>query len=260
MSKRVRVAVCESASELIGGGETWTTLCRRVREHSPDLFLLNELPFGPWISSGAAFCQAAWDASLELHAAGVQLLADLGAAIVATTRPRVEAKRRVNEGTLWTAQDGLQCVHTKQYFPNEEGYYEARWFEAGERHFHTVLVRGVRVGFLICTELMFNEHARDYGRNGAHVILVPRAVGAETLDRWLVALRMAAIVSGCYVLTSNRAGTDSRGQTFGGSGWIIDPNGDVVAKTSPDTPVVSHEIDLEFVERAQVQYPCYVSE
>jgi N-carbamoylputrescine amidase len=73
-------------------------------------------------------------------------------------------------------------------------------------------------------------------------------------------MRMAAIVSGCYVLSSNRAGRDSRGQTFGGSGWIINPNGDVVAKTSPDEPVVSHEIDLKLVERAHRQYPCYVPE
>jgi N-carbamoylputrescine amidase len=251
--------VCENAAELIGGGESWKALCRQVSEHPPDLVLMNELPFGRWISSGAAFCKAEWDASLELHRAGLKLLGNLGAAVVAITQPRVEGGRRVNEATLWSGWDCAQGIHTKQYFPDEPGYYETRWFEAGDRHFRVGVANGIRVGFLICTELMFNEHARDYGRQCAHVILVPRAVGAETLDRWLVALKMAAIVSGCYVLTSNRAGTDSRGQTFGGSGWIIDPNGDVVAKTSPDTPVVSHEIDLTFVERAQMQYPCYVS-
>jgi N-carbamoylputrescine amidase len=63
-----------------------------------------------------------------------------------------------------------------------------------------------------------------------------------------------------FSIRPNRAGTDSRGQTFGGAGWIIDPNGDVLAKTSADSPVVSLELDLDSVERAQKQYPCYVPE
>jgi N-carbamoylputrescine amidase len=107
---------------------------------------------------------------------------------------------------------------------------------------------------------MFNEHARHYGRLGAHVLLVPRAVGAASLERWLVAARMAAIVAGSYVATSNRGGTDDRGQEFGGGGWIIDPGGSLVARTTAHTPVVVHEIDLAWVERARDEYPCYVPE
>jgi N-carbamoylputrescine amidase len=69
---------------------------------------------------------------------------------------------------------------------------------------------------------------------------------------------MAAIVSGSYVLSSNRAGTDTRGQEFGGTGWIIDPHGDVVGETSPAKPAVFHEIDVGLVHQAQSEYPCYV--
>jgi N-carbamoylputrescine amidase len=73
-------------------------------------------------------------------------------------------------------------------------------------------------------------------------------------------MKMAAIVSGCYVLSSNRGGVDSRGQRFGGRGWVIDPEGELVAQTSPSTPVVFHEVDTELVARAQAEYPCYVKE
>jgi N-carbamoylputrescine amidase len=107
---------------------------------------------------------------------------------------------------------------------------------------------------------MFNEHARRYGRSGTQVILAPRAAGEAALRRWLVALRMAAIVSGAYVLSSNRGGIDSNGQRFGGKGCIIDPEGDVVAETSEKNPVVFHEIETERVEKAQAAYPCYVRE
>lgn len=71
---------------------------------------------------------------------------------------------------------------------------------------------------------------------------------------------MAAIVSGCYVVSSNRAGTDRKGQEFGGCGWIFDPSGDLIAGTTTDHPVVSAEIDSGRVEAAQREYPCYVGE
>ena len=167
---------------------------------------------------------------------------------------------RVNEAFVWTARDGAIGAHTKQCFPDEEGYYEARWFERGERNFRVVSAGDAKVGFLLCTEIMFNEHARRYGRNGAQLILSPRAVGKASLPRWLVAMRMAAIVSGCYVLTSNRGGTDSKGQLFGGCGWVIDPEGELVAQTSRATPIVFHEIDTDYIARAQKEYPCYVKE
>jgi len=107
---------------------------------------------------------------------------------------------------------------------------------------------------------MFNERAREYGRGGAQVIWVPRATAKASVQRWIVAMRMASIVSGCYVLSSNRGGTDSRGQLFGGTGMVVTPEGQVVVQTSEVTPVAFYEIDSQAVARAQRDYPCYVKE
>lgn len=262
----LKVAVCESPPELRAGSAEWSALCRAVAAAAPDLLLLNEMPFGPWIASGPAFDEPVWQESLAAHEAGLRCLGELGAPIVASTRPAVIGGQRVNEAFLWTAEGGLRGVHTKQYFPDEEGYYEARWFAGGERHFRLAPIgsggsaAGTQCGFLICTELMFNEHARRYGRSGAHLILAPRAAGVPSLGRWLVAARMAAIVSGSYVLSSNRAGTDSRGQRFGGAGWIVDPEGNLIAETAADSRVVCRAIDTDLAARAQREYPCYVKE
>ena len=256
---RHQVSVWQAPTDLLVGTAAWRTLCRGVDVESPELLLLNELPFGEWISSRPAFDESAWTASAEAHDAGIAQLHELHAATIAGTRPRRTARGRVNEAFLWKSGH-LEYSHTKQQFPEEPGYYEARWFVAGERHYRCASAGALRVGFLICTELMFNEHAREYGRAGAHVLLVPRAVGGASLSRWLVALRMAAIVSGCYVLSSNRAGAGRSGQEFGGPGWIIDPFGDVLAETSADRPVVSHIVDTAVVETAQSGYPCYVRE
>jgi N-carbamoylputrescine amidase len=73
-------------------------------------------------------------------------------------------------------------------------------------------------------------------------------------------MRMAAIVSGCYVLSSNRGGVDSRGQVFGGAGMVVTPDGELVVQTSDATPVAFYEIDTQAVARAQRDYPCYVKE
>lgn len=256
----MKVGVCEMTPELAPGSSEWDALRRTLEREKAELLVLNEMPFGEWVAAVPEFDADMWKRACEAHEAGVARLEELGCPVVAGSRARNLELRRVNEAFVWTSADGATGAHTKQFFPDEEGYYEARWFEAGERHFNVVPAGDVRVGFLLCTEVMFNEHARHYGRSGAQAILVPRAVGKASLSRWLVAMRMAAIVSGCYVLTSNRGGVDSKGQLFGGRGWIIDPEGEMVAQTSAATPVVFHEIDPELVARAQTEYPCYVKE
>jgi N-carbamoylputrescine amidase len=257
---RLKVGVCECPPEMAAGAPAWNDLCRVVSREAPDLFLLNEMPFGPWISSHSAFDQEIWQESCAAHERGLKHLRELGARIVAGSRPMEAGGLRTNQGFLWTDEKGVEDVHSKQYFPDEPGYYEARWFHPGDRHFRIASAGSLRCGFLICTELMFNERARQYGRSGAHIILSPRAVGSASLERWLAATRMAAIVSGAYVISSNRAGMDSGGQVFGGSGWIIDPSGELAVRTSSNTPVVFHEIDIQLVTQAQGEYPCYVKE
>lgn len=256
----MKVGVCEAHPNLQVGTEAWETLCETTIRERPDLFLLNEMPFGDWIAAAPEFDEGAWHGALEAHERGVQHLEELGVPVVAGSRAFELGGKRVNEAFVWSQEAGFEGVHTKQFFPNEEGYYEARWFEGGERHFRVFEAPGAKVGFLLCTEVMFNEHARRYGRDGAQLILSPRAVGHASLHRWKVAMRMAAIVSGCYVLTSNRSGIDRAGQRFGGRGWVVDPEGEVVAQTSASSPVAFYDLDLDVVARAQSEYPCYVEE
>jgi N-carbamoylputrescine amidase len=256
----VKISVCELHPEMQPGSDDWKEFASRLNREKPDLLLLNEMPFGPWIAAGERFDASTIAQSQRMHEEGVAHLQELGVPIVLGSRALDCAGHNVNEAFVWTRQNGARGVHTKQYFPDEAGFYEARWFESGERHFRTCDEGAVRIGFLICSEVMFNEHARHYGKRSAHLIEAPRATPGGSLARWMVALRMAAIVSGCYVASSNRSGADSRGQRFGGCGCVVDPNGDIVAQTSPTTPVVSYELDLDFAARSQREYPCCVPE
>ena len=211
-------------------------------------------------AAGATFNKGTWKQACAIHEEALSSLGELGASVVLGSRPREDGGKRTNEAFVWTQSEGAAGIHTKQFFPDEEGYYEARWFESGERHFRVAPAGKIRGGFLICTEVMFNERAREYRRGGAQVLWVPRATAKGSVPRWAVAMRMAAIVSGCYVLSSNRGGVDSRGQVFGGAGMVVTPDGELVVQTSEATPVAFYEIDTQAVARAQRDYPCYVRE
>ena len=255
-----RVGVCESPDGMQPGDHRWNALTERVRCTGAGAFLLNEMPFGTWVASGPERDEEMLAASHRVHNAGVLRLSELGTENVIGSRPTFEDGASVNQGFVWTLDSGLTAVHSKQFFPNEPGYYEASWYERGETHFRIAAAGPLRVGFLICTEVMFNEWARHYGRHGANLIVVPRATPMSTTERWRTAVRMAAVVSGCYVASSNRSGEHQAGLEFGGAGWIVNPAGDVIAESNPDEPVVSAELDLALVANAKRDDPCYVED
>src|ERR1700722_12733592 len=87
---------------------------------------------------------------------------------------------------------------------------------------------GAKVGVLLCTEAMFNERARAYGKQGATLVVISRASGTE-IEPWKIAGAMASLVSGAYVASSNRIGVSSRATHFGGGGFAYDPQGRLLA-------------------------------
>src|SRR5262249_47377700 len=93
---------------------------------------------------------------------------------------------------------------------------------------------------------------RHCGRQGADLLLSPRKTGRETRDKWLVAGRAAAISAGAYSLSSNSSGGAAG---FGGFGWVVDPDGEVLATTSPDPPFATLELDLGPARRAKGPSP-----
>lgn len=256
----LRLAVCEAPAELDPDGESWRTFAGQVRSAHADIVLLDEMPFGRWIATCTTPDETTLVQSARDHEAGLARLAELETPVVLGTRPVRDAGGWVNQAFVWERGKDAVPVHTKQFFPDEAGYHEARWFARGQTHFRTIDVAGARIGFLICTEVMFNEWARWYGRQGADLIVVPRVTPRPSTRRWRTAMSMAAIVSGAWVASSNRSGTDAAGQEFGGAGWIVDPEGDVVVETSPESPVVAAEVHVARARQARSAYPCYVAE
>lgn len=254
----MRVGFVEWPEGLAPQGSEWEAIAGRLAAAGLDLLITNELPFGPWIADTTQFDRDAAEASLEAHAAGFEALGRLAIPAVISSRPVWAADRLVNQAVAIEGGE-MRPIHTKQYFPDEPGWYEARWYEPGPGGFAPAEIAGLRVGVMLCTDAMFNEHARHYGRQGTALIAMPRASGVSH-ENWLTAGRMAAIVSGSYVASSNRIGRSSAGTVFGGLGFAFAPDGTPLATTDAASPLRVLDLDPEAARRQRDRYPCYVAE
>jgi N-carbamoylputrescine amidase len=102
------------------------------------------------------------------------------------------------------------------------------------------------------------RQARAYGQAGVHLLATPRATEKHTVDKWLAGGRAAAVIAGAFSLSSNHFSRSERPVPLGGQGWVIDPDGDVLALTTPQEPFATVEIDPNAAERAKQTYPRYV--
>ncbi len=253
----MRVTVCQLSDEpgLFGAG--WAALRRHVEQEKSDLVLLPEMPFATWFATERYFSRKLWDAAIAEHVHWKERLSDLAPSTVLSTEPVERDRRRLNEAFVWSGGRAT-VAHHKRYLPEEEGFWEASWYEQGDGAFDLADAAGARVGFQICTELWTLAEARKYGLAGADIIAAPRATPASSVERWIVAGRAAAMLAGAFCLSSNRSGLSRGGFTFGGAGWIISPDGEVLAVTSDAEPIVTREIDLEDARAAKATYPRYV--
>ncbi|WP_029527900.1 carbon-nitrogen hydrolase family protein [Polaromonas glacialis] len=254
----MRLAVCELPDGLELGSPTWLTFIERVGDLDPDLLVLNEMPLGDWIADRRGPNAAVAERFAKPYDELVKELLSLPWATFGS-RPVQRGELLANEAFL-VDEGHYRPVHHKQYFPQEAGWYEQDWFAPAINGFDVVDRGNVHIGALLCTELMFNEWARHYRRRGANVIAVPRATGA--LDtKWRAAGAMAAVVSGCYVASSNRSAHEgTRPSQFGGGGFVFAPSGELLAQTTASEPIAVVEVDLDLVVEAQRAYPSYVPE
>lgn len=256
---RLTVTVCELPNRAEDLEDAWVRLVAHVQREKSDLVLLPEMPFFPWLPASKHVDPARWQQAVEAHDAWLRRCHELGSRVVAGSRPVQTAEgRRRNQAYLLDNTEGYKPVHDKAYLPDEEGFWEATWYEAGPPSFSPVTWHGVRMGFLICSELWMLHHARNYGRAGVQLLLCPRVTPRETLDKWLVGGRAAAVVSGAYCLSSNAVSPRGARPDLGGMGWIVDPDGEVLATTSASQPFVTLALDLSAADEAKKTYPRYL--
>ncbi|MCE1253957.1 MAG: carbon-nitrogen hydrolase family protein [Anaerolineae bacterium] len=254
MSQNLVVTVCELNDQPALFEQDWQRLLNHVKENGSQLVLLPEMPFSAWFAIPRQFDAISWQNAVTSHQNWAARLKELSPALVASSQPVNDNDKRLNQAYIYEDQH-LRPAHQKYYLPNEEGFWEAEWYQRGDGDFSVINSRKINMGFLLCTELWFMQCARSYGQQGAHLILSPRASGRNTVEKWLVAGKAAAMISGAYSLSSNHCDPEA---DFGGTGWVIDPDGKILAKTTPKNPIISVEIDLDKAIEAKKTYPRYV--
>jgi N-carbamoylputrescine amidase len=254
----MRIGFVQWPDGLIPRTEIWSHLAADVAKAAPDVLITNEMPFGPWLAVSPHYESAPAQKSVRIHRQGLEALRELNVPIVISSRPAIADDRLVNEAFV-LERGSFRFLHQKHFFPQEDGWFEASWFTTSKFGFETLEASGLRIGALICTELMFNERARAYGKAGAHLISVPRATG-ESVAEWKTAGAMAAIVSGCYVVSSNRIGSSSGGPAFGGSGYAFAPDGSLLSESDGDSSITVFTLDKRLAEEQKRHYPVYVEE
>lgn len=258
MVKTLQVAFVEWPEGLTINDARWGELKDLAIAARPDILVTNELPFGSWIAESAVFSQPTAERSIRAHDQGLEGLVELNLPAVISSRPTWNGKRLANEAFV-LEKGAVRPLHRKHYFPNEPGWFESEWYAGDGSGFDVGEILGIKVGVLLCTDAMFNERARAYGRQKASLIVIPRASGTD-IEPWKLAGAMASLVSGAYVVSSNRVGGAGGGTQFGGGGFAYAPHARLVSVTSPANPVQTVDLDLSTVASAQIDYPCYVPE
>ena len=212
----MKVTVCELRNDAKGLELDWTALVAHVKSETSDLVLLPEMPFHPWVARTNQVNPAIWQQAVMAHDRWMPRLSELSPAMVAGSRPVIHNGKRHNEGFIWKPDSGYISSHVKCYLPNEEGFWEASWYERGKREFTLIRCKGINIGFLICTELWFFEHAREYSKQDIHLLVCPRVTPKRSVDKWIAGGRAAAVVSGAFCLSSNLNGPNTESIEFGG--------------------------------------------
>jgi len=251
----VKVTVCELPHEAGPLADAWARLCDHTTEHGSDFVLLPEFAFIEPLWERDRFDARQWEDGVALANVWTARLDELHVAYVVSTRPSAAGRRCFNEGFIWTRGAGSAPLRRKYFLPDEAGGWETRWFARGDREFPRFTAGRISFALNICTELWALETYAAYAALGIDAVTCPRATSADTFGNWLSAGIVAAVRSGAYCLSSNRVHPDG---SCGGRGWIIDPDGDVLAMTSPDAPFHTIDMDTGAVRAAAQTYPRYV--
>jgi N-carbamoylputrescine amidase len=250
----VKVTVCEMDDDEGRFANDWEGLVKHAKEAASELILLPEMPFYGWFPVSPRFDAGTWNEAVAAHQRWMKRLTELAPAAVVGTRPINRKGRRFNEGFVWRKERGARGVHVKGHLPDEEGYYEASWYHRGDRRFSAFRIPPCKVGMMICSDLWSMSHAREFGKKGVHLISVPFAASMSNMEKWMAGGKVAAVISGAFCIASNRVG-EREGVRFGGSGWIIGPDAEVLGQTSREEPFVTADIDPQVAEAAKKTHP-----
>ena len=248
----MRVTICEFPDETRYKNDAWDKLVAHCIAEQSDIVILPEMPFCDWqLFMTREVDPSQWREATSIHDTMVERMAELAVKLVLSSRPIDIDGKRFNQAFCWTTAGGYRGTHCKYYLPDEPDGWEATWFHWGDTDFSPIEVNGLKIGFQICTELLFSDTSREIGQAGAHLLAAPRATSGHR--RWVMAACMAAVMAGSFVASTNRRSYDR--DDFPGTSWLVSPEGKILAETTAEAPVKTVEVNFVEAEAAKNTYP-----
>ncbi|UWQ27755.1 carbon-nitrogen hydrolase family protein [Leisingera sp. M523] len=233
-------------------------LAAHAAAEQSELVLLPEMPLSAWLAISPERDAALWDQSVHDHESGLDELGEQLGTGLAGSRPVLNAGGQPrNRAFLWQDSRFADVRHEKAALPEEDGYWESRWYGAGAQQSAPLDWNGLRIGFAICTELWDPAHGCRLSQAGAEVLLVPRATPDLGSDIWVSGARALAVRTGCYVLSSNFA-YPAGSFAFEGRSVAVDPDGELLAVTTEEQPYATVSVSAGAARDAKSTYPRYV--
>ena len=108
-------------------------------------------------------------------------------------------------------------------------YKEKKWFSPGNLSLKVIEINNVKIGTMICFDWFFPETIRTLSLLGAEIVAHPSNL---VLPYCQSAMKTRCLVNRVYAITSNRIGSEMRGEDnfiFTGGSQITSYNGDVLS-------------------------------
>ena len=226
-------------------------IAQHVSETNPDLLVLPEMPFTPWIFHVDTYSEETWQHVVDSHAHWLKQLSTAIPTSIITSRPITRTGKNLNEAFYMDHDRDINPLRSKQYLPNDYPALERVWFHEGESSDPVFDIQGHKIGVQLCSEIMYPEIPRKLADNDVEIIVQSRATGDHPC--WRAASLLAASTAGAYVVGANRRSVER--DWFTGGSWVYSPEGELLAETSATIPFVPVEVDLDCATNAKTEYP-----
>jgi len=179
-----------------------------------------------------------------------ELAADHGLTVVAGVLERGAPRGLLHDTAVVVTSDGpVGAVRKARLWGDEHGV-----FTKGPLARPVVEVAGVRLGVMICVEVVYPEIARQLAADGADLLVVVSAFGAPRAPVFDLMTRARAAENGCFLAVANLCGDDGE-RAFCGLSRVVGPRGDVRVDAGDQGGVAMVDIDLADIAAVRAELP-----
>ena len=134
---------------------------------------------------------------------------------------------------------------------------EQESYTAGENNI-TIEYKDWKINPFICYDLRFPVWCRNI--NQAEIMVFVSNWPEVRAEHWLSLLKARAIENQCFVLGSNRVGTDGNNVSHSGNSIVINPKGEVIQEMIKEEGVIEFTLSRNEVKAYRDMFPAHLDQ